>query len=133
VRFNGTPATSYTVNTAIRITAAVPAGATTGHISVTTAGGTGTSANSFTVTAGRPPTITSFSPTAGRTGVKVVITGMNFTGATSVKLGTVSAAFTFNASNKITATVPAMSSGRYKWSVTTPAGTGTSAGMFYHL
>lgn len=44
--FNGTQ-TSFTVNTAIKIT--VPAGATSGKISVTTPAGTGTSATSFTV------------------------------------------------------------------------------------
>jgi len=49
VRFNGAGAT-YTVNTATQITATVPAGATTGLISVVTPGGTATSATSFTVT-----------------------------------------------------------------------------------
>ncbi len=48
VKFNGTSA-SFTVNTSIMITATVPAGATTGKISVTTPGGTATSANNFTV------------------------------------------------------------------------------------
>jgi hypothetical protein len=133
VKFNGTPATSYTVNSSIRITATVPSGATTGKISVSAAGGTGTSAGSFTVTAGRPPTITNFTPTFGRTGAKITINGTGFTGTTSVKLGAVSAAFTVNSASKITATVPAMSSGRYRFSVTTSLGTGTSSGMFYHL
>ena len=38
----------FTVNSAIRITATVPAGAGTGKISVTTPAGTGSSATSFT-------------------------------------------------------------------------------------
>ena len=50
VAFHGTAATSFTVVSATQITATVPAGATTGTISVTTAGGTATSAASFTVT-----------------------------------------------------------------------------------
>ena len=50
VKFNGTAATSYTVNSTVKITATVPTGATTGQIAVTTAAGTGTSAGSFTVT-----------------------------------------------------------------------------------
>ena len=53
VRFNGVSAT-FAANTAVQITATVPAGATTGPISVTTAGGTATSATSFTVIASPP-------------------------------------------------------------------------------
>jgi len=50
VKFNTTAATTYTVNSATQITATVPAGATTGAISVTTAVGTGSSGSSlFTV------------------------------------------------------------------------------------
>jgi hypothetical protein len=49
VRFNGTSA-SFSVSSATAIQATVPAGATTGPLSVTTAGGTATSGNNFTVT-----------------------------------------------------------------------------------
>jgi len=49
VKFNGTAATNFTVNSDQQISATVPAGATTGKISVTTAAGTATSANDFTV------------------------------------------------------------------------------------
>ena len=49
VKFNGTSAT-FTINSASKITATVPSGATTGKISVTTPGGTATSSASFTVT-----------------------------------------------------------------------------------
>jgi hypothetical protein len=49
VSFNGHSATIVS-NTATTIVAKVPTGATSGKISVTTAGGTGTSATSFTVT-----------------------------------------------------------------------------------
>jgi hypothetical protein len=48
VRFGGVRA-SFVVNSATQITAAVPVGAVTGKISVTTPGGTGTSAMNFTV------------------------------------------------------------------------------------
>jgi len=48
VLFNGTSA-SFTVGSATTITATVPAGATSGPISVTTPGGTASSASSFTV------------------------------------------------------------------------------------
>jgi uncharacterized protein (TIGR03437 family) len=49
VKFNGVAAAVLT-DSAGQITAKVPVGATTGKISVTTAGGTATSATNFTVT-----------------------------------------------------------------------------------
>lgn len=48
VRFNGVAATSFTVTSATSITATVPAGATSGSITVTNAAGTATSATGFT-------------------------------------------------------------------------------------
>jgi len=50
VKFNGTTAT-FSVTDASHISAAVPNGATSGTISVTTPSGTATSASSFTVSA----------------------------------------------------------------------------------
>jgi len=52
VKFNTTYATSFTVNSGTQITATVPAGATSGAISVIAPGGLATSAGSFTVTNG---------------------------------------------------------------------------------
>jgi len=49
VKFNGTAATTFTVNTASQITAIVPTGSTSGTISVTTPAGTASSSGSFTV------------------------------------------------------------------------------------
>jgi hypothetical protein len=126
VKFNGTSA-SFTVDSATQITAAVPAGATTGPISVTTPGGTATSATSFTVAGS--PTISGFTPTSGAVGASVVITGTNLTGASSVKFNGTSASFTVNSSSQITATVPAGTT-TGPVSVTTPGGTATSAGNF---
>jgi hypothetical protein len=128
VTFNGTAA-SYSVNSPTSITASVPNGATTGRILLTTPGGTGTSSTSFTVIL--PPRIASFSPTAGHAGQQVTITGTNFAGTTGVKLGTTAAKFTVNSATKITAVVPTIPHGYYKWSVTNPAGTGTSTGSFH--
>jgi len=50
VKFNGTTATGFVVNSATQITVAVPAGATTGTITVTNPLGTGTSSTPFTLT-----------------------------------------------------------------------------------
>ena len=58
VRFNGTTAT-FTVDSALQVSATVPVGATTGVITVTTPNGTATSTTSFTVTAGTPSDATS--------------------------------------------------------------------------
>jgi uncharacterized repeat protein (TIGR03803 family) len=49
VTFGGIAATAFTVNSYTQITATVPAGAVTGKIQVTTAGGTATSSGVFTV------------------------------------------------------------------------------------
>jgi hypothetical protein len=126
VKFNGTAAT-FSVNSSTRITASVPAGATSGTISVTTAGGTATSSSSFTVT--NAPLITGFSPTSGPVGTVVTITGSGFTGATSVKFAGVAAAFSVVSSTQITVTVPSgAKSGAI--SVTTPGGTAVSSQSF---
>lgn len=127
VKFNGTPATSFSVDSNTQITAIVPVGATTGPISVTTpAGGAGSLAD-FGV--GSAPAIKSFSPASGAVGASVAIKGTNFTGATSVKFNGLSAVYAVNTSIKITATVPAGAT-TGKISVTTPVGTAASKGDF---
>ena len=130
VRFNGTGAT-FTVNSASSISATVPTGATSGTISVTTAGGTGTSSSSFTVTTPPPPpTISSLAPTSGRVGTNVSITGTNVNGATAVRFnGTSATIFTVNSASSISATVPAGAT-TGKVTVTTPGGTANSAQNF---
>ena len=52
VKFNSSYATSFTVNSGTQITATVPAGATSGSLSVIAPGGLATSASSLTVTNG---------------------------------------------------------------------------------
>lgn len=79
------------------------------------------------------PKITGFSPGYGRTGAGVTIMGSEFTGATSVTLGGVSASFTVQSSSRISATVPALRAGTYRWQVTTPSGTATSSSYFFHF
>jgi uncharacterized repeat protein (TIGR03803 family) len=50
VTFGGVKATVFTVNSGTQVTATVPAGALTGKIKITTAGGTAASSGTFTVT-----------------------------------------------------------------------------------
>ena len=130
VKFNGTSAT-FTVDSATQITAVVPAGATTGPISVTTPNGTATSASNFTPSAAQPPSITSI-PASGTVGTSIIITGNNFSGASAVKFNGTSATFTINSPTQITAVVPAGATAG-QISVTTPAGTATSATNFTPL
>jgi hypothetical protein len=103
VSFNGVTA-AYEVNSDGEIIAEVPAGATNGPISVTTAGGTAYSEN-FTVIIPLPA-ITSFSPASGLVGNLVTITGVNFTGATNVSFNGTAAAYTIDNDGQITVQVP---------------------------
>jgi hypothetical protein len=128
VTFNGTAATSYTVDSAMQIRATVPTGATTGKISITNASGTGMSATDFIVNV--PPTITEFTPGSGPVGTSVTITGMNFTGVTNVAFnGTAAMSYTVGTATQIRATVPSEAT-TGKISVTNADGTGLSATDF---
>jgi hypothetical protein len=105
--------------TSIKVTA--PSGALTGRIAVTNPAASAQSATNFTLV----PRITGFGAPSGSDDTVVTILGTSFTGVTSVKFGTVSAAFTFVSDGEITALVPAAAiTGRV--SVTTPGGTATS-------
>ncbi len=110
VRFNGTLATITGTPTTTSITATVPAGATTGFITVVVAGQTGTSAT-FTVTTATPPTIASFLPISGTVGTSVTLTGANFSTIASnniVKFNGVTAVITGTpTATSIVTTVPA--------------------------
>ena len=127
VRFNGVSATPFTVDSAIRITATVPAGASTGPVSVTTPNGVATSATSFTVVP--TPSITSFTPASGPVEASVTINGGNFTGTTAARFNGVASTFTVNSSGQIATTVPAGAT-TGTLSVTTPGGTAASVATF---
>ena len=78
MKFNGTAAT-VSAATATSLTVSVPAGATTGKISVEVDNQAAISSNDFTVVAPVAPlTLTSFSPTTGTAGTVVTLTGTNF-------------------------------------------------------
>jgi hypothetical protein len=131
VKFNGVAASGTIVDSDTQIRVPVPAGATSGKISITTLAGTATSANNFVVTpTAGPPLISSFTPTSGPIGTEVAINGINFVNVTAVKFNGVSASsFTIDSANQIRAVVPASASSG-KISITTATGAATSAGSF---
>ena len=109
VKFNGTSATFIPVSSS-QLTATVPAGATTGKISVITISGTGNSATNFTITSssGSAPVITSFTPTTGISGTLVTITGTGFSAtaaSNTVKFNGTTATVSSATATEIKATV----------------------------
>jgi large repetitive protein len=131
VSFNGTPAASFTPVNDTTLTAVVPSGATDGPIAVTTAPGhTGTSAASFKIS----PRITSFTPTSGLPGTAVTISGDHFGGATAVTFGgTPASSYTVNGAGTSINAIVAGGTPSGPVAVTTPDGTGASAGNFFVL
>ena len=109
VKFNGVRAT-VTSATATEIQTSVPAGATTGKITVEVDNLTATSATDFTVTlSANAPTITSFNPAQGGIGASVTITGTKFSTTASnntVKFNGVTATVTSATATEIQTTVP---------------------------
>jgi hypothetical protein len=126
VKFHGVAATIKT-DKATTITTTVPAGATTGKITVTTSGGVATSPADFTVIP--PPGITSFAPHSGAVGAAVTISGHDLEHASSVKFNGVAAVIHTDSASTITTTVPAGAT-TGKITVTTPAGTATTSTKF---
>lgn len=131
VAFNGVPGVVITASSN-QLTATVPAGATTGYITVTTAAGAAKSAGQFAVLGTQPPTISGFAPTNGTVGTAVTISGSNFSTqatANTVTFNNVPAVVTAATATQLTTAVPAgATTGFIK--VTTSAGTATSATQF---
>ncbi len=123
VTFNGAPG-KIIANGGTTLTVEVPAEATTGPISVLTAGGVANS-SVFTVTLAAPA-ITLVNPTSAKMGEKVVISGAHLLGATAVAFNGVQAQFKVTNATQITTTVPVgATSGPI--TVTTPGGTANSS------
>ena len=126
VKFGGVPAGAPTGITFGQLTAVVPSGATSGPVTLTTSDGSFTTANLFYL----PANITSFTPTNSAPGTTVKITGVNFTNTSAVSFNGTAAAFVVTNNTTIGAIVPSgFTTGPIF--VTTPAGTTTSAGLFY--
>jgi hypothetical protein len=117
-------ASSFTVKSATSITAVSPAGTGTVDVTVSTPSGTSATgaADQFSYL---PPTVTKLKPNKGPEagGTTVTITGTNFSGATTVKFGSISAtSFTVNSATSIIAVSPA-GTGMVDVTVSTPSGT----------
>jgi hypothetical protein len=133
VKFGTGTASSPVLVSPTKITAIVPANATSGKITVETAAGSAQSASDFTVIGS--PSVSAFSPTSGAIGVEVTVTGTNFVNVSNVKFNatTVTAPnFTVVSPTQLKVNVPAGAS-TGKISITTPAGSGTSASNFIVL
>ncbi|MEU1438788.1 IPT/TIG domain-containing protein [Streptomyces sp. NPDC005775] len=132
VAFAGTPATSYTVNSATQITAVTPAGsAGAAGVSVTTPGGTSAPDAFFFYAA--PPVLTGGGPAQGPAtgGVVVTLTGSDLLNASAVRFGSTNAAsFTVVSATQITATAPP-GTGSSPITVITPGGTSNPVAFTY--
>ena len=125
VSFNGVAAKFDNVSDTY-MTAAVPTGALTGPVTVTTFSSTLSSDRSFLVT----PQIASFTPTGGVVGTSVTIAGVSLTQTTAVTIGTKAASFTVDSDTQITATVPVGAKTGEAITITTAGGTASSSDKF---
>jgi hypothetical protein len=139
VTINGAAITGFTIVNATTITFTVPTGASSGAVSVTTAGGTTTSNSTFTVIVPNPaPTITGLTPSitvAGSAGFTLTVNGTGFISTTVINFNGTVLATTFGSATHLTALVPASAvamAGTYAVTVTNPApGGGTSAAVTF--
>ncbi|WP_283779602.1 IPT/TIG domain-containing protein [Nocardia sputi] len=121
VRFGATPAASFTVVSATRVTAVAPAGTGTVDLTVTTAGGT---SNDLTYSYVPAPALATVAPDSGPEtgGNTVVLTGTDLTGAIGVRFGgTPAVAFVVDSDTRISAVAPT-GTGTVDITVTTAGG-----------
>lgn len=137
VRFNGTTATVISA-TATQLVVSIPAGATSGPVTVTTGTQTVTSPGTFSVIAAAgAPTITSFPPSSAP-GSTIVITGTGFQtnpGDNAVRINQSPAPVVSATATSLTVVVPPSGNAAFNMSagpitVTTPFGTVTSSTSF---
>ncbi len=129
VDFGPSAATVYTVTSSTQVVATSPAGTGVVDVTVTTPLGTSVSHYSDQFTYEDAPSVSAVSPAAGLPsgGSSVTITGANFSGASAVHFGTVSATYNLSSSTQIIATAPAGTVGTADITVTTPVGTSATS------
>ncbi|WP_256082020.1 IPT/TIG domain-containing protein [Massilia sp. YIM B04103] len=132
VRFNGVQAQVLSASK-VELGVAVPAGASSGKISVANANGTANSVQDYKVGRQGAPTITSFAPTIGERGTVVTIVGSNFAAdraGNKVGFGVMQGNVSSAAPGQLVATAPGNgASGRI--SVSTVQGRAVSSAEFY--
>ncbi|WP_174990110.1 IPT/TIG domain-containing protein [Pandoraea aquatica] len=137
VKFGGNNATNVSYNSSTTLTANAPAGTNTVDVTVSTSGGTSATSAGDKFTYIAAPTVTGLSTNMGSTAgnTPVTISGTGFTGATSVKFGATSVAFSVTNDTSITTTSPAGSAGVVDVTVTGPGGTSAtvSADRFTYI
>jgi len=92
----------FTVTGDTQLDVIVPTNALTGPITVTTPGGVFVSGESFEVL----PRIDAFAPLWAPVGADIVVNGYNFDSVSAVKLGNLSASFTFQSATQLTVNIP---------------------------
>jgi len=109
VRFNGIAAANFMVDSDKQIRVIVPAGAASGQVSLTVAGGFTNSEDTFAIlTPPAPPVIDAFSPASGPVGTVATIKGARLGGAIAVTFnGAPASSFTIDSDAQIRAIVPA--------------------------
>lgn len=126
VEFGGVAASSFTVDSSTSITVTVPAGTTLGAVSVVVTTAVGSNAANTLYSYVSTSVFTSITPSSGPIagGTTVTITGVGFTGTSSVTFAGVAAkSFTVVNDSTITAVSPvAFESGLAQVDVTTPGG-----------
>lgn len=135
VTLNGLAISDFMVVSGTSITFAVPTGASSGAIAVTTPSGTATSTSAFTVTVPNPaPTIASLAPAtavAGSGAFMLTVNGTGFVAGSVVTFNGTALTTTFVSTTQLTAAVPAAAiatAGMPNVTVTNTApGGGTSA------
>ena len=129
VKFNGITA-NHTYVSSTQLTATVPAGSTSGVITVQTCNASTASSSSNFTLSGSAPTISSVSSSSGTRGTIITITGTNLTCPSAVSFGG-TAAFSFNgtSSTSITAEVGYGATGNIV--VTTGSGSATFSSFTY--
>jgi hypothetical protein len=122
---------SATIVSDTTLTFAVPAGASTGTISVSNAAGSDTSTDSFTVF--QTPAFdedTPFSPSDGGVGQEVTLSGTHFTGVNSVTIGGKAAPINSISDTEIDTAVPAgAKAGTGSITIKGPAGSASASGF----
>jgi hypothetical protein len=128
VKFGGTAASWFIVNSDSSLTAIAPPGtAGTVDITITTPAGTSStgSADHYTFTGSSAPTVTAVSPSSGGTGggTAVTLTGTGFTSTAGVYFGGIPAAFSVISDTSLVAVAPPEATATVDITVTNNIGT----------